>query len=60
MVVSLAAIISVRAGKVATKEYVAAGTQPHHEESESVEDSEEPEEQEEWVDAEGNPIIGSD
>jgi len=59
IVVVFAAIIAVRATKETSKEYVPEETGLPTIESENADDSEFPEEQEEWVDAEGNPIIGS-
>lgn len=54
MVVIFAAVIAVQSRKQTSKEYIAEETEV---ESEVDEPSKESEQQEEWVDAEGNPII---
>ena len=54
MVVIFAAMIAVQSRKQTSKEYIAEETEA---ESEVDEPSEESQQQEEWVDAEGNPII---
>ena len=60
MVVVFAAVIAVRATKETSKEYIAEETQSPHNELENAEESESSNEQEEWLDADGNPIIGND
>lgn len=60
IVVVFAAIIAVRATKETSKEYVPEETGLPTIESENADDSEFPDEQEEWLDADGNPIIGND
>ena len=60
IVVILAAVIAVRATKETSKEYIAEETQSPHNELENAEESESSDEQEEWLDADGNPIIGND
>ena len=60
IVVILAAVIAVRATKETPKEYIAEETQSPHNELENAEESESSDEQEEWLDADGNPIIGND
>ena len=57
MVVIFASVIAVQSRKQMSKEYIVDETQV---ESEVVEPSEESEQQEEWVDAEGNPIIATE
>ncbi|CAI8312399.1 MAG: Uncharacterised protein [Candidatus Poseidoniaceae archaeon] len=60
MVVVFAVIIAVRATKETSKEYVPEETRLPDMEPDNGEESEASEEQEEWLDADGNPIIGSD
>ena len=60
IVVIFAAVIAVRATKETSKEYIAEETQSPHNELENAEESESSDEQEEWLDADGNPIIGND
>ena len=60
IVVIFAAVIAVRATKETSKEYIAGETQSPHNELENAEESESSDEQEEWLDADGNPIIGND
>ena len=57
MVVIFAAVVAVRARQEISKEYVAEET---HIEYEGSVESEVSDEQEEWLDADGKPIIGSD
>ena len=59
MVVVFAAIIAVRATKETSKEYISEEAGLPEMESENAE-SESSEQQEEWLDADGNPIIGND
>ena len=60
MVVVFAAVIAVRATKETSKEYIAEETQSPQNELENAGKSESSDEQEEWLDADGNPIIGND
>ena len=60
MVVVFAAVIAVRATKETSKEYIAEESQSPQNELENAEESESSDEQEEWLDADGNPIIGND
>ena len=60
MVVVFAAIIAVRATKETSKEYISAEAGLPEMESENAVQSESSEQQEEWLDADGNPIIGND
>jgi len=59
-VVMFAAIIAVRAGQEVTKDYVAEETYVDLEDAPQEEDSSESVDQEEWLDADGNPIIGTE
>ena len=60
MVVVFAAIIAVRATKETSKEYISEEAGLPEMESENAVESEASEQQEEWLDADGNPIIGND
>ena len=60
MVVVFAAIIAVRATKETSKEYISEEAGLPETESEIAVESESSEQQEEWLDADGNPIIGND
>ena len=60
MVVVFAAIIAVRATKETSKEYISEEAGLPEMESENAVESESSEQQEEWLDADGNPIIGND
>ncbi|MAL05125.1 MAG: hypothetical protein CML76_04460 [Rhodobiaceae bacterium] len=60
MVVVFAAIIAVRATKETSKEYISEEAGLPEMESENAVQSESSEQQEEWLDADGNPIIGND
>ena len=60
MVVVFAAIIAVRATKETSKEYISEDAGLPETESENAVESEASEQQEEWLDADGNPIIGND
>jgi len=60
MVVVFAAVIAVRATKETSKEYIAEESQSPQNELKNAEESESSDEQEEWLDADGNPIIGND
>ena len=54
-----AGVLAIRAGKEASKEYVANETPMQQAVSNENETTDNPENQEEWLDADGNPIIGS-
>ena len=58
--VIFAAIIAVRARQEISKQYVAEETYVDLEDAPQEEASSESEDQEEWLDAEGNPIIGNE
>jgi len=60
MVVTFAAFIAARARKEISKQYVADETHPTQEESEEEEQSDETEDQEEWLDADGNPVVATE
>ncbi len=60
IVVVFAAIIAVRATKETSKEYISEEAGLPEMESENAVQSESSEQQEEWLDADGNPIIGND
>ena len=60
IVLILAAIVAVRAGKETPKNYVANETRLSQEQSEIDVGSVEAADREEWLDADGNPIIGND
>lgn len=60
MVVIFAAVIAVRAGKEVTKDYVAEETHPEIDDSNQSETVNESEDKEEWLDADGNAIIGTE
>jgi len=57
IVLILAGVLAIRAGKEAVKEYVAPETSVEQAVSEENEASSDSEDQEEWLDAEGNPVI---
>ncbi|MEC8107138.1 MAG: hypothetical protein VX115_05275, partial [Candidatus Thermoplasmatota archaeon] len=59
MVLILAGVLAIRAGKEATKDYVAHETPVEQVVMEETEASDDSEDQKEWLDADGNPIIGS-
>ena len=59
-VVIFAAIIAVRARQEISKQYVAEETYVGLEDAPQEEASSESEDQEEWLDADGNPIIGTE
>ena len=59
-VVIFAVIIAVRASQEISKEYVAEETYVDLEGERQEETSGESEDQEEWLDADGNPIIGTE
>ena len=59
-VVIFAAIIAVRARQEINKQYVAEETYVDLEDTSQEEASSESEDQEEWLDADGNPIIGTE
>ena len=60
IVVVFAAIIAVRATKETSKEYISEEAGLPEMGSENAVQSESSEQQEEWLDADGNPIIGND
>ena len=55
-----AGVLAIRAGKEASKEYVAHETTVEQSVPEEHEASDGSEDQEEWLDADGNPIIGNE
>jgi hypothetical protein len=57
MVVVFAGFVAVRAGKEVSKEYVTEAPQVENEETE---EGEEFEDQEEWLDADGNPVVANE
>ena len=59
IVLIFAGILAIRAGKEVSKEYVANETPMQQAVSNENETTDNPENQEEWLDADGNPIIGS-
>ena len=59
-VVIFAAIIAVRTRQEISKQYVAEETYVGLEDAPQEEASSESENQEEWLDADGNPIIGTE
>ena len=59
-VVIFAAIIAVRARQEISKQYIAEETYVDLEDAPQEEASNESEDQEEWLDADGNPIIGTE
>ena len=59
MVLILAGVLAIRAGKEATKDYVAHETTVEESVSKVNEVINDSENQDEWLDADGNPIIGS-
>ena len=59
MVLILAGVLAIRAGKEATKDYVAHETTVEESISKVNEVTDDSENQDEWLDADGNPIIGS-
>ena len=60
MVVIFAVVIAVQSRKQTSKEYIAEETEVESEETESEEKLEDDSKQEQWLDADGNPIIGND
>ena len=60
MVLILAGVLAIRAGKEATKDYIANETPMEQTVSNETETTDNPEDQEEWLDADGNPIIGNE
>ena len=58
VVLILAGVLAIRAGKEATKDYVAHETPVEQADMEENEASDDSEDQKEWLDADGNPIIG--
>jgi len=60
MVVIFASVIAIQSRKEMPKDDIVEETELESEESESVDESPESEDQEQWLDADGNPIVSND